>query len=159
MNRAVYFDADIYLLDDPLSAVDSHVGRHLFDSCIMQHLKHKVRILVTHQLQFLKSASQILILKEVRGVCACVVAGVGNCEVSLQLFIKFFNLLHVSSLFLQRLVSSPSIALSGSINITRFCSPIRYFFRSGNNYVCVIMKHCHIVFSKDSFSEDVCSFV
>lgn len=69
MNRAVYFDADIYLLDDPLSAVDSHVGRHLFDNCIMQHLKHKVRILVTHQLQFLKSASQILILKEVRGVC------------------------------------------------------------------------------------------
>ncbi|KAK4317272.1 hypothetical protein Pmani_011632 [Petrolisthes manimaculis] len=62
--RAVYFDADIYLLDDPLSAVDTHVGRHLFDSCIMQHLQHKVRILVTHQLQFLKSASQILVLKE-----------------------------------------------------------------------------------------------
>ncbi|KAK3863657.1 hypothetical protein Pcinc_030600 [Petrolisthes cinctipes] len=62
--RAVYCDADIYLLDDPLSAVDTHVGRHLFDSCIMQHLQHKVRILVTHQLQFLKSASQILVLRE-----------------------------------------------------------------------------------------------
>ena len=32
--RAVYFDADIYLLDDPLSAVDSHVGKHIFDKVI-----------------------------------------------------------------------------------------------------------------------------
>ncbi|XP_068230341.1 ATP-binding cassette sub-family C member 4-like isoform X1 [Palaemon carinicauda] len=62
--RAVYYDADIYLLDDPLSAVDTHVGRHLFDQCIVDHLKHKVRILVTHQLQYLKPASQILVLKE-----------------------------------------------------------------------------------------------
>ncbi|CAL4094228.1 unnamed protein product, partial [Meganyctiphanes norvegica] len=61
--RAVYYDADIYLLDDPLSAVDTHVGRHLFDHCIMDHLKHKVRILVTHQLQYLKPASNILALK------------------------------------------------------------------------------------------------
>ncbi|XP_069950148.1 ATP-binding cassette sub-family C member 4-like isoform X3 [Cherax quadricarinatus] len=62
--RAVYYDADIYLLDDPLSAVDSHVGRHLFDNCIMRHLKHKARVLVTHQLQYLQPASQILILRE-----------------------------------------------------------------------------------------------
>ncbi|XP_042212324.1 ATP-binding cassette sub-family C member 4-like isoform X2 [Homarus americanus] len=62
--RAVYYDADIYLLDDPLSAVDTHVGRHLFDNCIMKHLKHKARILVTHQLQYLKPASQILVLRE-----------------------------------------------------------------------------------------------
>ncbi|XP_050734387.1 ATP-binding cassette sub-family C member 4-like isoform X2 [Eriocheir sinensis] len=62
--RAVYADADIYLLDDPLSAVDSHVSRHLFEDCIMKHLKHKVRILVTHQLQYLSSASEILVLKE-----------------------------------------------------------------------------------------------
>ena len=32
--RAVYFDADIFLLDDPLSAVDSHVGKHIFDKVI-----------------------------------------------------------------------------------------------------------------------------
>ena len=30
-SRAVYCDADLYLLDDPLSAVDSHVGKHIFD--------------------------------------------------------------------------------------------------------------------------------
>ena len=32
--RAVYFNADVYLLDDPLSAVDSHVGKHIFDKVI-----------------------------------------------------------------------------------------------------------------------------
>ena len=43
--RAVYFDADIYLLDDPLSAVDSHVGKHIFDKVIGPEglLKEKVR--------------------------------------------------------------------------------------------------------------------
>ncbi|XP_057563438.1 ATP-binding cassette sub-family C member 4-like [Hippopotamus amphibius kiboko] len=61
--RAVYQDADIYLLDDPLSAVDAEVSRHLFEQCICQALKEKITILVTHQLQFLKDASQILILK------------------------------------------------------------------------------------------------
>ncbi|XP_068575379.1 ATP-binding cassette sub-family C member 4 [Cebidichthys violaceus] len=62
--RAVYQDADIYLLDDPLSAVDAEVGRHLFEKCICGLLRNKPRILVTHQLQYLKSADQILVLKE-----------------------------------------------------------------------------------------------
>ncbi|CAI9178849.1 unnamed protein product [Rangifer tarandus platyrhynchus] len=61
--RAVYQDADIYLLDDPFSAVDAGVSRHLFEQCIRQALKEKITILVTHQLQYLKDASQILILK------------------------------------------------------------------------------------------------
>uniref|UniRef100_A0AAQ5YHY8 Multidrug resistance-associated protein 4 n=1 Tax=Amphiprion ocellaris TaxID=80972 RepID=A0AAQ5YHY8_AMPOC len=63
--RAVYHDADIYLLDDPLSAVDAEVGRHLFEECICGVLKKKPRILVTHQLQYLKAADQIVVLKEV----------------------------------------------------------------------------------------------
>ncbi|XP_032352664.1 multidrug resistance-associated protein 4 isoform X2 [Camelus ferus] len=62
--RAVYQDADIYLLDDPLSAVDAEVSRHLFELCICQALHGKITILVTHQLQYLKAASQILILKD-----------------------------------------------------------------------------------------------
>ncbi|XP_067315095.1 ATP-binding cassette sub-family C member 4-like isoform X2 [Pseudorasbora parva] len=62
--RTVYQDADIYLLDDPLSAVDAEVGRHLFEKCICGILKEKPRILVTHQLQYLKAADQILVLKE-----------------------------------------------------------------------------------------------
>ncbi|XP_077946528.1 ATP-binding cassette sub-family C member 4 isoform X1 [Gasterosteus aculeatus] len=62
--RAVYQDADIYLLDDPLSAVDAEVGRHLFDECICGVLRKKPRILVTHQLQYLKAADQIVVLKQ-----------------------------------------------------------------------------------------------
>uniref|UniRef100_A0A8C6CRZ5 Multidrug resistance-associated protein 4 n=1 Tax=Moschus moschiferus TaxID=68415 RepID=A0A8C6CRZ5_MOSMO len=62
--RAMYQDADIYLLDDPFSAVDAGVSRHLFEQCICQALKEKITILVTHQLQYLKDESQILILKD-----------------------------------------------------------------------------------------------
>ncbi|XP_037646450.1 multidrug resistance-associated protein 4-like isoform X3 [Sebastes umbrosus] len=62
--RAVYQDADIYLLDDPLSAVDAEVGRHLFEECICGFLRKKPRILVTHQLQYLKAADQIVVLKQ-----------------------------------------------------------------------------------------------
>lgn len=61
--RAVYRDADMYFLDDPLSAVDAHVGRHLFDECVKQYLKKKAVILVTHQLQYLQSANQIIIME------------------------------------------------------------------------------------------------
>ena len=60
--RAVYFDADIYLLDDPLSAVDAKVGKHIFEKCISGVLSNKIRILVTHQLQYLKNADYIVIL-------------------------------------------------------------------------------------------------
>ncbi|CAH3112435.1 unnamed protein product [Porites lobata] len=65
--RAVYYDADIYLLDDPLSAVDTHVGRKLFDKCISEFLEHKICILVTHQVQYLKDATSIFCLQE--GCC------------------------------------------------------------------------------------------
>ncbi|XP_027391352.1 multidrug resistance-associated protein 4-like [Bos indicus x Bos taurus] len=61
--RAVYQDADVYLLDDPFSAVDVEVSRHLFEQCICQALREKITILVTHQWQYLKAASWILILK------------------------------------------------------------------------------------------------
>ncbi|CAG9858692.1 unnamed protein product [Phyllotreta striolata] len=60
--RAVYREADIYLMDDPLSAVDTHVGKHLFDECIYGYLKGKTRVLVTHQLQYLKKANLIVVL-------------------------------------------------------------------------------------------------
>jgi ABC-type multidrug transport system fused ATPase/permease subunit len=60
--RAVYADRDIYLLDDPLSAVDLRVSASLFDKCITGHLQQRTRILVTHQLQYLPSADLIVVL-------------------------------------------------------------------------------------------------
>ncbi|VVC94160.1 unnamed protein product [Leptidea sinapis] len=62
--RAVYREADIYLLDDPLSAVDANVGRLLFEECIMGYLRGKTCILVTHQIHFIKDVDVIVILNE-----------------------------------------------------------------------------------------------
>ena len=59
MARAVYANRDIYLLDDPLSAVDAHVGRRLFDVCIQQFLRDKTVIFVSHQLQYLPSCDAV----------------------------------------------------------------------------------------------------
>ncbi|KAG8869673.1 hypothetical protein FRB97_000807 [Tulasnella sp. 331] len=61
--RAVYFDADIILLDDPLSAVDAHVSQHLVDECIVNGpLAQKTRFLVTHNLDVLPRADHIIVM-------------------------------------------------------------------------------------------------
>ena len=64
--RAVYSNQDIYLLDDPLSAVDAHVSRHLFEKVIGPNglLRHKTRILVTHRASVLTNVDQIFVLKD-----------------------------------------------------------------------------------------------
>ena len=64
--RAVYSDADIYLLDDPLSAVDSHVGKHIFDKVIGPDgcLSSRTRVLVTHAVTFLPKMDKIIVLKK-----------------------------------------------------------------------------------------------
>jgi ATP-binding cassette subfamily C (CFTR/MRP) protein 1 len=62
--RAIYFDADIVLMDDPLSAVDAHVGRHIMDNAICGLLKDKCRILATHQLHVLSRCDRIIWVEE-----------------------------------------------------------------------------------------------
>lgn len=62
--RAIYKKADIYLLDDPLSAVDPHVCKHIFEKCIKEFLKDKICILVTHQIQFLSAADLIIVMNQ-----------------------------------------------------------------------------------------------
>ncbi|XP_029962097.1 LOW QUALITY PROTEIN: canalicular multispecific organic anion transporter 1-like [Salarias fasciatus] len=62
--RAAYSQADVYLLDDPLSAVDAHVGKHLFENVIGPNgiLQNKTRILVTHGVSFLPHVDEIVVL-------------------------------------------------------------------------------------------------
>lgn len=74
MARAVYSNRDIFLLDDPLSAVDAHVGKHIFEECIKKELKGKSVILVTHQLQVIHS--NIIQLCPVHWLCKRTVSGV-----------------------------------------------------------------------------------
>lgn len=64
--RAIYTDADIYFLDDPLSAVDSHVGKHIFNHVIGPKglLGKKTRVLITHAITYLPQTDQIAVIKD-----------------------------------------------------------------------------------------------
>lgn len=64
--RAVYEDADVYLLDDPLSALDSEVGKQVFRDCICGALAGKTRLLVTHQLNVLSQVDRVVLMENSR---------------------------------------------------------------------------------------------
>ncbi|GAA5888140.1 hypothetical protein JCM5296_005447 [Sporobolomyces johnsonii] len=64
--RTLYYDADMVLLDDVLSAVDAHVGHHIFSEAIQGVLKDKTRILVTHALQYLPQADLVVVMENGR---------------------------------------------------------------------------------------------
>ncbi|XP_045472448.1 probable multidrug resistance-associated protein lethal(2)03659 [Harmonia axyridis] len=61
--RAVYREADLYLFDDPLSAVDTLVGKQLYEQCICGYLSKKCVLLITHQLQYLKTMDRIFLME------------------------------------------------------------------------------------------------
>ncbi|XP_043227096.1 multidrug resistance-associated protein 5-like [Amphibalanus amphitrite] len=62
--RAVYSDADIYLLDDPLSAVDTKVGQHIFQQCVCGELKDKTVVLVSHGVQYLSHCDEVVYMRD-----------------------------------------------------------------------------------------------
>ena len=62
--RALYSDSDIYLLDDPISALDAHVGRNIINNVLCDYLKNKTRILVTHAIQYCDRADRIVYMKD-----------------------------------------------------------------------------------------------
>ncbi|KAG0213738.1 hypothetical protein BGX28_003682 [Mortierella sp. GBA30] len=64
--RCVYYNADTVIMDDPLSAVDSHVGRRLWEDCILQELRSKTRIIATHQLHVLPDVDHVICMKHGR---------------------------------------------------------------------------------------------
>ena len=64
--RALYTNSPICLMDDILSAVDAKVSRQLFENCILGLLKNRLRVLVTHQLQYLQYADHIIVMQDVR---------------------------------------------------------------------------------------------
>ncbi|CAN1227639.1 ABC transporter C family member 2 [Linum grandiflorum] len=64
MARAVYADSDVYIFDDPLSALDAHVARQVFDKCLRGELSKKTRVLVTNQLHFLSQVDKIILVHE-----------------------------------------------------------------------------------------------
>ena len=65
--RAIYSNSDIYLLDDPLPAVDAHVGKHIFDHVVSNKtglLRNKTRLLVTNAVGYLAEMDRIVVMKE-----------------------------------------------------------------------------------------------
>ena len=60
--RAVYMGADLYLLDDPLSAVDTKVSQNIFERCIKGILCNKTRFLTSHQVEHMKEADEVIVL-------------------------------------------------------------------------------------------------
>ncbi|XP_059280884.1 ABC transporter C family member 12-like isoform X2 [Lycium ferocissimum] len=64
MARAVYKNSDVYIFDDPLSALDAHVSQQVFKNCIKEQLQGKTRVLVTNQLQFLPHVDRIILVSE-----------------------------------------------------------------------------------------------
>lgn len=61
--RACYAQSDVALLDDPLSALDAHVGAHIFQMCICGLLADKTRILATHQMHYLPAADWVIVME------------------------------------------------------------------------------------------------
>ncbi|OMO92329.1 hypothetical protein COLO4_17673 [Corchorus olitorius] len=64
MARAVYSNSDVYIFDDPLSALDAHVAQEVFNRCIKEELEGKTRILITNQLHFLPHVDHIFLVSE-----------------------------------------------------------------------------------------------
>ncbi|XP_051952983.1 ATP-binding cassette sub-family C member 5-like [Xyrauchen texanus] len=62
--RALYSNRDIYILDDPLSALDAHVGNHIFNNAIRKQLRGKTVIFVTHQLQYLVDCDDVIFMRD-----------------------------------------------------------------------------------------------
>mgnify|MGYP002623134508 CR=1 FL=1 len=86
--RAIYSNAEIYLLDDPLSAVDTKVAKDLYNNAIMGLLKDKTVLLVTHQVHFIKDCPNIIFMDQGR------ILGKGTYEefkAAIPDFQKFFN--------------------------------------------------------------------
>ena len=81
--RSVYLNRDVYLIDDPLSAVDAHVGAHIFENCIKDALKEKTIVLVTNALQYLPQCDRIIMINDGK------IANVGTYDELLQQGIDF----------------------------------------------------------------------
>jgi ABC-type multidrug transport system fused ATPase/permease subunit len=104
--RAVYQNADVYLLDDSLSAVDSHVGKNIFENVIGPNgmLRDKTRILVTHGITFLKEVDTIVHIDDGK------ILEIGSYEELMLKYEKFANLI------IEAEKGSQSSSSSGSIS-------------------------------------------
>ncbi|VDN01856.1 unnamed protein product [Thelazia callipaeda] len=121
--RAVYQNCDIYLFDDPLSAVDSHVGKHIFEKVIGANglLQNKTRILVTNNLAYLHVVDAVAYMQNNE------LAAYGSYKQLLEeseTFAKFINECHTESVEQQESSKESEEAeedLTISLNVLHTC--------------------------------------
>ncbi|GAB4862031.1 ATP-binding cassette sub- C member 9 [Ancistrocladus abbreviatus] len=116
--RAVYQDNDIYLLDDPFSAVDAHTGTQLFQECLMGILKDKTTLYVTHQVEFLPAADLILVMQNGR------IAQAGSFEELLKQNIGFEVLVGAHSQALESILTFENSSRNSQTDDNPNCSPV-----------------------------------
>ncbi|KAJ9182559.1 hypothetical protein P3X46_006542 [Hevea brasiliensis] len=111
--RALYQDADIYLFDDPFSAVDAHTGSHLFKEVLLGLLSSKTVIYVTHQVEFLPAADLILVMKDGR------ITQAGNYNDILNSESDFMELVGAHKTALSALDSKQAGPASGNDSVSK----------------------------------------
>ncbi|CAH1408376.1 unnamed protein product [Nezara viridula] len=89
--RALYSDRDIYLLDDPLSAVDSEVANTIFEKAILKALHSKTVIFISHHVKFLNECDELVIMKEGRIVERGTPGDLSNRESEYKLIMESFS--------------------------------------------------------------------
>ena len=60
----MYSEADIYLIDDSLSALDAEVGKHIFYNAFKKSLEGKTRVLVTHAVYLLEDVDEVILIRD-----------------------------------------------------------------------------------------------
>ena len=67
--RCLYSDTDIMIMDDPIAAVDAHVGKYIFNKCILKGMEGKTRILVTNAVQYLPKCDYVIVIDDKTILC------------------------------------------------------------------------------------------
>ena len=127
--RCVYKkDCDIYLFDDPLSSVDTNVANHIFNNVLSNNgiLKDKLRILVTHQLQYLHYADQIILMDNGR------IKHIGKFDhINTEEFVgsnEFVNYEDMAEQDKRVVIDSSNIKIKNTINRYKHYLPVKYVF-------------------------------
>uniref|UniRef100_A0A3Q1MJ99 ATP binding cassette subfamily C member 13 n=1 Tax=Bos taurus TaxID=9913 RepID=A0A3Q1MJ99_BOVIN len=133
--RAVYSGADIYLLDDPLSAVDVHVAKQLFEKVIGSSgmLRNKTRILVTHNLTLLPQMDLIVVMESGR------VAQMGTYQ---EILAKTKNLTNLLQAFSEQETGEDTIKNKPKIQCVKFSVILKYLHAFGWLWVWLNVATC-----------------
>lgn len=139
--RALYQDADIYLLDDPFSAVDAHTGTHLFQECLMGVLSGKTLIYVTHQVDFLPSADLILVMQNGK------ITQAGKYDELLRAGTGFDTLVSAHNQALESIVTVENLSAKGIVLISDE-NPMGLSDKKSSDQVNTRVKTLHLQNSK-----------